>query len=71
MAGTIRRILAKRLKVLRERRGLTQQGLAERANLDYKHLQSLEGKRPPNVTLDTLERLARALSTSPADLLRS
>lgn len=70
MGGTARRFLARRLKELRERNGLTQQELAEKAGLDYKHFQSLEGKQPPNVTIDTIERLARALKTSVADLLR-
>ena len=49
----------------------TQQELAEAADLDYKSVQRLEGKNPRFYPkLDTLERLARALKTSPSDLLR-
>jgi len=70
MAEKARRLFAKRLKQFRERRGLTQQELAERAGLDYKHLQTLEGKNPPNITVDSVEKLAKALSVSIPDLFR-
>ena len=70
MAGTARRLLAKRLKQLRKHHGVTQQKLAEEANLDYKHLQALEGKQPPNITIDSLERLAKALGVSLSELLK-
>ncbi len=70
MAGTARRLLARRLKELREKGRITQQELAEKAGLDYKHYQSIEGRHPPNVTIDSLERLAKALNVPVADLLR-
>ncbi|MCK5451577.1 MAG: helix-turn-helix transcriptional regulator [Candidatus Omnitrophica bacterium] len=51
---------AKHLKKLREERGLTQQQLAELSNLEYKHIQRMESKKPCDVKLSTLEKLAKA-----------
>jgi len=62
--------LAKRLRQLRQRHRHTQQTIAERARLDYKYYQSIEGKRPPNVTFDSLERLAKAFDISLSELLK-
>ena len=70
MASTTRRLLASRLRQLRKRYSYTQQMVAEKSGLDYKYYQTLEGKTPPNVTLDSLERLAKAFSLSPWRLLR-
>lgn len=54
-------LLGRRLKELRRKRGLTQERLAERANLDVKYVGNIErGKENPTVA--TLERLAGALS---------
>jgi transcriptional regulator with XRE-family HTH domain len=41
----IRQKLAKRLKQLREKRGFTQEDLADKADIAYKHIQRLEGKK--------------------------
>jgi transcriptional regulator with XRE-family HTH domain len=65
-----RLLLAKRLRLLRQRHRYTQQAVAERARLDYKYYQSIEGKRPPNVTFDSLERLAKAFGISLSELLK-
>ena len=71
MAEDIRKQLSNRIRALRAKHHLTQQQLAESAELDYKSVQRLEGKNPRFYPkLDTLERLARALKTSPSDLLR-
>jgi len=70
MAGRTRKILAHRLKQLRKRHGCTQQAVAEKSGLDYKYYQTLEGKSPPNITLDSIERLAKAFSITPWQLLR-
>lgn len=61
---------SKRLRELRTRRGLTQQQLAERADLDYKHIQLLEGRHPSAPRLDTLEKLAKALGITITKLLQ-
>jgi len=60
---------AKWLKALREKHGLTQEELAQRANLEYKHIQRLESKRPCDVKLSTIHKLAQGLGTSPSKLL--
>lgn len=70
MAGTSRALLAGRLKELRGRRGYTQQAVAEKSRLDYKYYQRIEGKRPPNLTVDSLERLARVFGVGLAELLQ-
>ena len=59
----------KKIKELRERYGLTQEKLAESADIDYKYLQRIEGKHPPNLKIETLEKLAKALKTKPAQLI--
>ena len=65
-----RSLLAKRLRWLRQRHHYTQQTVAEKARLDYKYYQSIEEKHPPNVTFDSLERLAKAFGISLSELLK-
>jgi transcriptional regulator with XRE-family HTH domain len=67
----IRLRIGKRIKELRKKRGLTQEKLSEVADIDYKYIQRLEGKNPPALKVDTVERLAKALKVSPAELLKS
>jgi len=64
------RILSRNLRALRQIRGLTQVQVAEAASLDYKHYQRLEGSAWSGVRLDTVDRLADALSVSTWELLR-
>ena len=61
--------LAMRLKVLRERRGLSQAALAAKAGISREYLARLETARQ-DPRLSTLEKLARALGVSVATLLR-
>jgi len=61
--------LRERIRKLRKKYGYTQQKLAELAELDYKHIQKLEGKNPTNPRLDTLEKIARAFNLSLSKLL--
>ena len=71
MAQDIRKQLSSRIRELRAKRHLTQQELAEAADLDYKSVQRLEAKHPkfyPKV--DTLEKLAKAFGTSLSELLK-
>ena len=70
MAQEIRLRFAKHLRGLRTRYGWTQEQLAERADLAYRHVQRLESlKNPPPAKIDTLGKLARAFNLSPAKLL--
>lgn len=69
MGVEIRLRLGQRLRQLRKRYGYSQQRLAELADIDYKHIQRLEGKDPSGVRIDTLEKLAKAFGISLSKLL--
>ena len=57
----------RRIRQLRKAQGLTQEGLAAKAGLDFKYFGSLErGER--NVTLQNLEKGARGLGVEPLQL---
>ncbi len=57
------------MKDLRKRQGLTQQELAESASLHVQSFSQVErGQRQP--TLDTLDRIAKALGVTAAKLLQ-
>ena len=60
---------AKALKSLRKAKGLTQENLAQRAGVDYKYLQKLEGRNPSSPTLATMEKLANGLGVSLVELI--
>jgi len=62
--------LAVRIRNLRREYNYTQQKLSEMANIDYKHIQLLESKKPPYAKLDTLEKLAKAFNITCSELLR-
>lgn len=65
---TARLIFAKNLKQLRVERGLSQELLAEMANLHRTYVGSVErGER--NVSIDNMESFANALSVSLRDML--
>lgn len=70
MDTNIRLNLGKKMKELRKKCGYTQEKLSEVAKLDYKYIQRLEGKNPPAVKIDTIEKLAKALKVKPAELLK-
>jgi len=55
MMINIRLKLGKNIKKLRQKRRYTQQKLSEEANIDYKYLQKIEGKNPPNLKIETIE----------------
>ncbi|MHA1401830.1 MAG: helix-turn-helix domain-containing protein, partial [Candidatus Heimdallarchaeaceae archaeon] len=61
--------LGRKIKELRKTRGYTQDRLSDLAGIDYKYLQRIEGKNPPALKIDTIEKLARALKVKPAKLL--
>ncbi len=62
-------VLAENLRVLRQSAGLSQEELADRARLHRTYVSSVErGRR--NVTLENIFALAKALGTTPAQLLR-
>lgn len=59
----------KRLKELRKKKKLTQEELAQLADIDYKYIQRLEGKNPSSPTLNVLEKLAKAFNISLSKLV--
>ena len=69
MSQDIRLKLAKRIKELRQKHGLTQEQLADLSSVDYKHIQLLESKNSPAIRIDTLEKLAKAFKISCSKLL--
>jgi transcriptional regulator with XRE-family HTH domain len=67
---SLRAALAKRLRLLREERQLTQEKLAFLAGLHRNYISLLErGQKSP--TVDVLHRLARALGVKASALLAS
>ena len=71
MVQEIRKQFAKRLRDLRRQYGWTQEELAERANLAYRHVQRLESmKNPPPAKIDTLQKIAQAFRISLSRLLQ-
>jgi transcriptional regulator with XRE-family HTH domain len=63
----VRHAFGRRVRELRIKRGLTQEGLAERAGLHWTYVGGIErGKRNP--ALDNINRLARALSVPLTEL---
>lgn len=69
MAGT-RRKFAQNLKAIREAHGITQEVLAEKLDINVRYIQQLEGRHTPNVKLDTICNLARALKVPAAEFLK-
>ena len=60
---------ANALKKLRKAKGLTQETLAQRAGVDYKYLQKLEGRNPSSPTLATMKKLANGLEVTLVELV--
>ncbi|MCK5606011.1 helix-turn-helix transcriptional regulator [Candidatus Pacearchaeota archaeon] len=57
------------MRELRKKNGLTQEKLAEIADISYKNIQYLESKKPTCPSLITLNKIAKALKVTPAKLL--
>ena len=66
----LRKKFTKNLKAARRRRNISQEVLAEKLGINVRYVQQLEGKNTPNIKLDTLEKLAKALSLKPFELLQ-
>jgi transcriptional regulator with XRE-family HTH domain len=65
----LRQLFAKNLRREREARDLSQEALADLADLHRTYIGSIErGER--NISIDNIERLGRALGVQPAELLR-
>jgi len=64
----IREVLALNLRRLRQARGLSQEELAHKAEIDRTYVSSLE-RSVYAATVDMLDKLARALDVEASDLL--
>jgi transcriptional regulator with XRE-family HTH domain len=63
-----REVLARNLRVLRRAKGLSQEEVAHRAEIDRTYVSAIE-RCVYSVSLDVLDRLAAALDVAPAELL--
>ena len=67
--SSTRQTFAHRLREIRQEKGLSQEGLADLAGLHRTYVGSVErGER--NISIDNMERLARALGCEVTDLLK-
>lgn len=62
--------LSQNLRRLRKEQGLTQEEMAERANVAYRHYQQIEAQDRPGLQVATVERLAKALRIEIAELFK-
>lgn len=69
MKSTIRLKIAKRIKEFRNKKKLTQEKLSSLTGIDYKYIQKIEGKNPPNLKVETIEKIAKALGIKPSKLV--
>ena len=69
VSSNARRLFAKRLRQIRQGKGLSQEALADLAGLHRTYVGSVE-RSERNVSIDNMERLARALEVDIAELLR-
>ena len=69
MSSKARKVFAKRLRQIRQIKGLSQEELADRAGLHRTYVGSVE-RSERNVSIDNMERLAQALEVDITELLR-
>lgn len=62
----IRSLVGKNIRNTRQKKGLTQEQLALEAEVNHGHLSEIEAGQH-NVTIDLLDKLARALTANVAD----
>ncbi|MER2266085.1 helix-turn-helix domain-containing protein [Methylobacterium oxalidis] len=67
--GVLRDILAVNMRRIRTDRGLSQEALADLCELDRTYIGSIE-RRQRNVSIDNLERIAKALRLEPWKLIK-
>jgi transcriptional regulator with XRE-family HTH domain len=69
MVDAYRKIVATNVLKFRRNLGLSQEGLAERAEMHWTYISGVERCRY-NISLDSLVRLAKALNRAPHELLK-
>ena len=68
MATATAKKLARRLRELRHKQGLTQQQAAAKCRIKYKYYQEHESGSPRDVRLSTLERMAKGFGVPLSEL---
>lgn len=69
VSGNLRAILSYNIKILRIEKGWSQEYLANECELDRTYVSAVERERW-NVSLSNIERIAKALSVEPWELLK-
>lgn len=69
MAGSSETNLAKKVKQLREKLGLSQEKLARMANVSSNTIINIEAGKQDNPTIGTLKKIAKALDVPVEDLI--
>ncbi|MFA6130638.1 MAG: helix-turn-helix transcriptional regulator [Patescibacteria group bacterium] len=69
MAESSKTNLAKKVKQLRERLGLSQEKLARLADVSNNTIINIEAEKQDNPTIDTLKKVAKALNVSVEELI--
>jgi transcriptional regulator with XRE-family HTH domain len=69
MQNNYRKRVARNVRALREKLALSQEALAERADLHWTFISGVE-RCKYNISLDSLVRIAKALGREPYDLLK-
>jgi transcriptional regulator with XRE-family HTH domain len=70
MAESSKNHIAKTVKRLREKAGLSQEKLARLADVSNNTLINIEAGKQGNPTIETLKKIARALNTPIEDLIK-
>jgi transcriptional regulator with XRE-family HTH domain len=66
--GLMRQVLADNIRRFRRELGINQEELAHRANIHRTYMSSIERARQ-NISIDSIERIAKALEIEPHRLL--
>ena len=69
MPRSIKKLVGQRIRELREKKGWSQEKLAEHADLDRTYIGRIE-RGEKNIGLENLVKIARALGSSAATVLR-
>ncbi len=69
MAGSRKTNLTKKVKQLREKLGLSQEKLARLADVSNNTIINIEAGKQNNPTIDTLQKVAKALGVSVEELI--
>ena len=69
MDVTYRKVVAKNVRRFRQKLGLSQEGLAEKADMHWTFISGVE-RCKYNISLDSIVRLAKALGHAPHELLK-